>query len=255
MDVDRYLRRIGSGPVAAADLATLRHLQHAHLHAVPFENLDIRAGRALDLNEAALFNKLVERRRGGICYEQNVLFAALLRALGFQVSLLAAEVGTAEAAFGPAFDHMALLVAIGERRFLADVGFGDSFVEPLDLDQRGEQRQDTATYAVRPERPDGSSYVVMTRPHVVGSVPVASFPFQTRPHDVADFEPMCVYHQTSAQSHFTRKDICSLATRAGRITISGDQLIETRAGAKVVTELRDPAQRACALRAHFGVVL
>ncbi len=252
MDADRYLRRIGSGPVASADLAALRQLQHAHLHAVPFENLDIRAGRALDLNEAALFDKVVERRRGGICYEQNVLFAALLRALGFQVSLLAAEVGTAEATCGPSFDHMALLVVIGERRFLADVGFGDSFLEPLDLDQPGEQLQDTAAYEVRP---DGASYVVMTRPHVEGGVPVALLRFQTRPRDVVDFKPMCIYHQTSAQSHFTRKDLCSLATRAGRITISGDQLIETRAGTKVVTELRDAAQRARALRAHFGVVL
>ena len=150
------------------------------------------------------------------------------------------------------FDHMALLVVIGERRFLVDVGFGDSFLEPLDLDQRGEQPQDTAAYEVRP---DESSYVVMKRPYVEGSTPVASFRFQTQPCEVVDFEPMCLHHQTSAESHFTRKDICSLATRAGRITISGDQLIETRAGAKVVSELRDPVQRRLALRAHFGVVL
>ena len=138
MDADRYLRRIASGPVSRADLTTLRHLQRAHLHAVPFENLDIRGGRMLALSEAALFDKIVARRRGGICYEQNTLFAALLRTLGFQVSLLAAEVGMADATFGPSFDHMALLVVSGEQRFLADVGFGDSFLEPLDLDQRGE---------------------------------------------------------------------------------------------------------------------
>lgn len=251
MDVDRYLHRIASGPVSGADLTTLRHLQRVHLHAVPFENLDIRCGRALALGEAALFDKIVARRRGGICYEQNTLFAALLRALGFRVSLLAAEVGTAETTFGPSFDHMALLVVIDERRFLVDVGFGDSFLEPLDLDQRGEQPQDTAAYEICP---DGPWYVVMQRPHVEGSAS-ASFRFQTQPREVVDFEPMCLHHQTSPESHFTRKDICSLATRAGRITISGDQLIETRAGSKVVSELRDPAQRALALRTHFGVVL
>lgn len=252
MDVDRYLRRIDSGAVNAANPTTLRHLQQAHLHAVPFENLDIRGGRPLTLSESALFDKIVVRRRGGICYEQNTLFAALLRTLGFQVSLVAAEVATAEATFGPSFDHMALLVVIGERRFLVDVGFGDSFLEPLDLDLRGEQPQGTAAYEMRP---DGSSYVVMKRLHLEGSAPVASFRFQTRPREVVDFEPMCLHHQTSLESHFTRKDICSLATRAGRITISGDQLIEMRAGSKVVSELRDSVQRRRALRAHFGVVL
>ena len=252
MDVDQYLRRIAANPVSRPDLTALRHLQHAHLHAVPFENLDIRCGRPLALDEAALFDKIVTRRRGGICYELNTLFAALLRALGFQVSLLAAEVATGETTFGPAFDHMALLVVIAERRFLADVGFGDSFQEPLDLDQRGEQPQDTAAYEVRQ---DGPWHVVMRRPHAQGSASAASFRFQAEPREVVDFGPMCLHHQSSPQSHFTRKDICSVATRDGRITISGNQLIETRAGSKVIRELRDPAEHGLALKAHFGVVL
>ena len=253
MDIDRYLRRIAAHPARGADLPALRHLQHAHLHAVPFENLDIRSGRALDLGEAALFDKIVSRRRGGICYEQNTLFAALLRALGFQVSLLAAEVGTGEGTFGPAFDHMALLVVIDERRFLADVGFGDSFLHPLELDLRGEQQQDTA--AAYEVRVDGAWHVVMKRLRSEGSAPTASFRFRTEPHEVVDFEPMCLYHQTSPESHFTRNDICSLATPDGRITISGDRLIETRAGSKVARELHGTAERALALRTHFGVVL
>lgn len=252
MDTARYLRRIASGPVSGADLATLRHLHRAHLLAVPFENLDIRAGRPLSLKEADLFDKIVERRRGGICYELNTLFAALLRALGFDVRLLAAEVATADGGFGPAFDHMALLVVVGQRRFLADVGFGDSFLEPLDLDQRGEKRQDTAAYELRR---DGPSYLLMKRAHADGSAPVASFRFRTRRCALAEFEPMCAHHQTSAASHFTRNDVCSVATPTGRITISGDALIETHAGARVVTELRDPALRSRMLQARFGVVL
>lgn len=252
MDVDRYLRRIGSATLCGTDLATLRQLQRAHLYAVPFENLDIRCGRTLVLNEAALFDKIVGRRRSGICYELNALFSGLLKALGFRVSLLAAEVATTQASYGPSFDHMALLVVIGKRRLLADVGFGDSFLEPLDLDQCGEQPQDNGVYEIRP---DGPSYVVMKRPHVEDGTAEPSFRFETRPRDLADFEPMCLYHQTSPESHFTRKDICSLATPEGRMTISGDQLIETRAGSRVVHELRHPEQRRLALRAHFGVVL
>lgn len=251
-DVDRYLQRIASGPASGVGPAALRELHRAHLHAVPFENLDIRGGRALDLGEAALFDKIVVRRRGGLCYELNTLFAKLLGALGFQVTLIAAEVAMAGGGFGPPFDHMALLVSIGERRFLADVGFGDSFLEPLDLDRRGEQWQGSIAYAVCRR---GPWHVVMKRPRGEACTPVASYRFQLQPHEVVDFEPMCLHHQQSVESHFTRKDICSLATPHGRITISGNQLIETRAGHKVISELRDPAHRNLILQSQFGVAV
>jgi N-hydroxyarylamine O-acetyltransferase len=76
------------------------------------------------------------RRRGGFCYELNGLFAALLRALGFQVTMLSAQVMGRQGRFGPDFDHMTLMVLLAER-WLADVGFGDSFLEPMRLDERG----------------------------------------------------------------------------------------------------------------------
>jgi len=67
-------------------------LHEAHLLAVPFENLDIVLGRAIVLDEASLWTKIVDHHRGGFCYELNGLFALLLRALGFQVDLLSAAV-------------------------------------------------------------------------------------------------------------------------------------------------------------------
>ena len=252
MDVDRYLHRIGCGPPPGADIATLRRLQHAHLHAVPFENLDIRAGQPLSLDESTLFDKIVVRRRGGICYEQNTLFAALLRQLGFEVALFGAEVGLAEGGFGPPFDHMALLVTLGAQRWLVDVGFGDSFVLPLDLDQRGEQRQGRSVYALDL---DGTWQVLTKRAKIGGSIATPSYRFQTQPREVADFEPMCRHHQTSPASHFTQRDICSLPTPTGRVTLSDNQLIETDAGVRRVTGLRDASQRDRALRAHFGFAL
>src|SRR5256885_14139468 len=109
------------------DAETLRGLQVAHLQSVPFENLSIHAGEPIVLEDEALFKKIVERRRGGFCYEANGLFAALLRALGFHVSMLSAEVAHAEGGFSRAFDHMALMVRL-EQRWLADGGFGDSFL-------------------------------------------------------------------------------------------------------------------------------
>src|SRR6266550_6884083 len=134
MDIQAYLQRISyTGPLVPI-AETLRLLQVAHLQTVPFENLSIHSGEPIVLDDDALFEKIVRRRRGGFCYELNGLFAALLRALGFDVKMLSARVANAEGIFGPDFDHMTLLVTLAEP-WLVDVGFGDSFLEPLKLDE------------------------------------------------------------------------------------------------------------------------
>ena len=110
MDLPAYLRRINYRGEQSPTAATLRELHRAHLLAVPFENLDIHLGRTILLDQDALFDKIVTRRRGGFCYELNGLFALLLRGLGFEVTLLAAGVARATGGFGPEFDHLTLLV-------------------------------------------------------------------------------------------------------------------------------------------------
>src|SRR5207248_7901536 len=120
--------------------ASLRHIHRAHLLAVPFENLDIPLKRKIVCEEESFLRKIVERRRGGFCYQMNGAFAALLRALGFQVTLLSARVDREDGSAGPEFDHLALKVDL-EEPWLADVGFGDSFVEPLRLQTGVEQPQ------------------------------------------------------------------------------------------------------------------
>ena len=95
MNVEEYLVRIGFAAGSRPDAASLVALHRAHMRAVPFENLDIHRKRALVLDEAQLFDKIVRARRGGICYELNGLFAALLREqpvrLADAIQLAAAE--------------------------------------------------------------------------------------------------------------------------------------------------------------------
>ena len=134
VDLDSYLARIGYAGPRAPTPAVLREVHLAHLRTVPFENLSVRRGEAIVLEESALFEKIVRRRRGGFCYELNGLFAALLEALGFRVARLAGRV----AADGIPFDHLALRVDLDEP-WLADVGFGDSFLTPLRLSSREPQ--------------------------------------------------------------------------------------------------------------------
>src|SRR5580700_4468710 len=145
VDIPAYLARIHYSGPTEANAETLRALHRAHLVAVPFENLDIHLGRKITVDEAAILNKVVGLRRGGFCYELNGAFAALLRALGFRVTLFSARVAREDGSHGPEFDHLTLRVDLDEP-WLADVGFGECFLEPLRLESRAEQPQTGRVY-------------------------------------------------------------------------------------------------------------
>jgi N-hydroxyarylamine O-acetyltransferase len=251
MDVDAYLKRINYNGPSAQDAQTLRALQVAHLLAVPFENLSIHAGEPVVLDDDALFRKIVQDRRGGFCYEANGSFAALLRALGFKVDMLAAGVARAQGGFGPNFDHMALMVTLAER-WLVDVGFGDSFLEPLLVDSRDEQTQDSRSFRIVAD----NAGLILNRRHHAGDWE-AQYRFTLQPHVFADYEEMCRFHQTSPDSHFTRGTICSRATDDGRITLTGLRLISTsgREPARQERTLMNEEEFSSVLRDEFGIVM
>jgi N-hydroxyarylamine O-acetyltransferase len=251
VNIAAYLDRINyHGPLApTAD--TLRDLQVFHLLTVPFENLSIHAKQPIVLDDNALFEKIVKRRRGGFCYEANGLFAALLRALGFDVKMLSAGVAKAAEEFGPDFDHMALMVTLDER-WLVDVGFGDSFREPLLIDERGVQWQGERTYRIDS---DGTHSILMQHDNGAGGEWKAQYRFTLQPFEYSDYEEMCRYHQTSPQSHFTRGRICSIATPDGRVTLSEMRLIITKNGERQERALKNEEEYAALLREYFGGAL
>jgi N-hydroxyarylamine O-acetyltransferase len=228
----------------------LRELQLAHLRAVPFENLSIHAGEPIVLENEALFTKIVGRRRGGFCYEANGLFAALLREIGFDVAMLSAGVADGEGAFGPDFDHMVLMVSL-DQRWLVDVGFGDSFLYPLLLDERGVQVEGHRAYRILPE----GAYLILSQRENSHEWK-AQYRFTLQPHEYADYDEMCRYHQTSPQSHFTRARICSRATEEGRITLSEMRFITTSGNDRRQERLlTGPEEYAGILRDQFGIVM
>ncbi len=125
LDVTAYLRRIYYFDPVPPTLATLHALSRAHGLAVPYENVDSCLGIPTALDEAALFDKIVRRRRGGVSRELNGLFAALLRALGFTVTLLSAQKVDDLGRPGPEMRHLMLLIQL-EQRWLLDVGSMDT---------------------------------------------------------------------------------------------------------------------------------
>lgn len=248
MDIGRYLARIGySGPTTPT-AETLRAVHLAHLFTVPFENLDISLKRKIVVDPEITVGKIVEQRRGGFCYELNGALAALLESLRFKVTLLSARAAREDGGFGPEFDHMTLRVDLDEP-WLADVGFGDCFLEPLRLAIGIEQRQCGRAFRIREQ---GNSLLLEEK---ISGRWKKEYLFTLQPRRVDEFAEMCHFHQTSPKSHFTRNSVCTRATPEGRITVTDSKLIVTKNGKREERPLESKEEWTKILKEQFGVVL
>lgn len=239
-----YLARLETPAPPRPDAAGLHELQLRHLRAVPFENLSIHLGEEIVLEPEPLSAKIARQGRGGICYELNGAFAALLTALGFEVSLLAARVH-GQGGLSPLFDHVALRVDAPEPH-LADVGFGAFSHHPLRLDLAG------------PQADPGGEFQIVAREHGDLDVHMDGVPqyrLESRPRQLAEFVPTCWWHRTSPQSPFTRSLTCSRLTPDGRVTLSGRRLIRTIHGERHERVLGSEVETLAAYRSEFGIVL
>ncbi|KKC23782.1 arylamine N-acetyltransferase family protein [Sphingomonas sp. SRS2] len=132
IDLDAYLTRIAIGVAPDADAVGLAAVQRAHRLAIPFENLDVRLGRGISLDPTHVFDKLVHKRRGGYCFEQNQLFLRALTAIGFDARPLLARVWLMAVDIPP-HTHTLNLVRIDGEDWIADAGFGGSYSPPMRL--------------------------------------------------------------------------------------------------------------------------
>jgi len=249
VDLPAYLERIAYSGSSEPTAAILRALHRAHLFAVPFENLDIALGRRIVTDETRILDKVVRQRRGGFCYELNTTFTTLLRALEFEITLLSARVPRPNGDEGPEFDHLALRVDL-EQPWLADVGFGESFLEPLRLESGIEQSDPVGTFRLI----EKGDRLQMEKAGSEGMWK-QQYSVSPQPRTLEEFSGMCHYHQTSPESHFTQNRICSRATPDGRITLSAMQLITTVNGQREERALRSQGERVSVLREQFGIEL
>ena len=254
MNVVTYLKRIHHTQRVKPDVDTLHGLQIAHMQSVPFENLDIGLKRVIQIKEPDIWNKLVVNKRGGFCYELNGLFAWLLKQIGFEVTYLnARDYHEADDTFGIDFDHLVLMVRIPNEstRWLVDVGWGDTFTQPLDIDNPEWQEQGLRAYRLEPFR-DG--HQLWQRGY--GEKIERQYYFDLIPHQFpAEYEATCRYHQTSPQSIFTRNRIISRLTEDGRISLDNDRLIITAHGQRQEAPLQNEEEFHDLLKKYFDIVL
>ena len=225
MDTGAYLRRLGlSGPLQP-DLDSLELLQRSHLTAVPFENLDIHARRQVRTDDTWTLAKVVDRRRGGWCFELNGAFASLLAALGYEVRRLAATVllGGSNA---PMPTHLTIEVNL-ERRYLVDVGFGDSFIRPLPLDDEGRHDGGTGDYGFLIE----ADHTTLVSWDEDGRAE-PQYRFDRTPRAPSDFEAASAYLRTTPGLGWTQSRFATRLLDGGpdRVTLLTDRIKFRRDG-------------------------
>lgn len=247
IDLDAYFRRIHYTGPREATLETLRAIHRRHVEAIAFENLDPLMRRGVRLDPASLQRKLVHGGRGGYCYEQNLLLSYVLRALGFQVTGLAARVmwNVPEDQILPR-THMLLAVDIGTDRYIADVGFGGlTLTEPLRLVTDIEQPTSHEPFRLREA---GSEYVLEAYVREAWR-PLYRFGLQEQLE--ADYEAVSWYLNNHPASRFLNNLIAARVTAEGRFALLNDQFTihrlgraserrNVRSGAELLGILRGP---------------
>lgn len=230
-------------------LQVLTELQRNFLLTVPFENLDIHLNIPMDLSVSALFKKIVARQRGGLCFENNILFYSLLQLIGFDVQFVGAEMYQGQPnSIG--INHMALLVSIKNESYLVDVGNGKFYGIPIPIKNRIQIRGEDAIYWVD----DYHEFKVLYYLDQNGQKQ-PRYAFDTAAKQFKDFIQPSIYTQTSPESIFKQKILVTKYLENGRMTLSDNKLIHTRAGKQETKELESPEEYRDILTTFFGIKL
>ncbi len=250
-DQKRYLERIGIAGPPTPDKTALDRLILAHQTTVPFENLDVYdAGRDIRLDTAGLFDKIVERRRGGYCFELNGLFMSLLLSLGFDCFPIAVRVVWNLDCYMPV-SHRAGIVRLGGKRYFCDVGFGGP--QPgtaLDLDAKKPQRSGPDEFIFTRDA-DGDT--VISR--ITESGRERLLKFSERRCENVDFLAPNEYQSKNADSGFKKTRMVNIATNGGSVSINDSVLRIHDNGQVSEKTLETEKELAEALKTYFGIAV
>jgi N-hydroxyarylamine O-acetyltransferase len=247
LDRDAYLARIGYQGDLSPTLETLNALHFAHLSAIPFENLDIVLGQPIKLDLASVQAKLVTARRGGYCFEQNALLAAVLESLGFNVVRLAARVRFGAKEIRPRL-HMLLEVRIDNESWLADVGFGCSGpLYPIRLVDSEQCQQGAWIFRIRDE---GAEFVLQSL-EADGWLDLYSF--TREPQHPVDYEAGNHWTSTHPQSPFVQSLMVQKGALTSRLILRNRELTELKPLEKTTEAIEGDVALLELLAIRFGL--
>jgi N-hydroxyarylamine O-acetyltransferase len=244
-----YLNRIDFHDVAKADIATIAEMMRCQLFTVPFENLDVQAGKVISLVPEEIVEKILYRNRGGYCYEVNGLFAMALQSLGIPYQFVAAR---------PMFypvkrpkTHMAIVLRVNDEEWLCDLGFGSYGIRaPMRLNLTDvEVKQDFDTFVLC--KTNDREYLLKA---LVGGEWANQYAFDLSPQDWIDFVPANYLNSTHPDAVFVQKLLIVLHDQTGRKILFGDML-KTIANGRAEKQTIAPEDRASILSNKFGLML
>jgi N-hydroxyarylamine O-acetyltransferase len=222
MQIEKYFDRIKYNGSPTPCFELLKQLQQQHLLNIPFENLDIHWKIPIELDTDKIFDKIVNKKRGGFCYELNSLFYMLLVSIGFEARMISARVYDNNVKeFGREYDHLAIIVRLEDNDWLVDVGFGEFSFSPLRIVPDEIKSDKRGRFMITKKQQDA---LIVNK--ASGNEWVPEYLFTLRDRRLSEFEEMCRFHQFSPESHFTGKRVCSVLTDGGkrRISISDNKI-------------------------------
>ncbi|MFG2992858.1 arylamine N-acetyltransferase [Streptomyces sp. NPDC048257] len=260
LDLDAYLARIGfpgdAGDAGASgelrpDLPTLYAVHRAHTAAIAFESLDVLLDRPVALDLKSIEDKLVHRRRGGYCYEQNSLLAAALERIGFEVSGRGAR-NRARGDSLLAVTHAVLVVTVDGEPWLCDAGFGHQGPrEPVPLGRPGtDVQQGEWTYRVREEE-NGVLALCLLR----GDTWRDLYAFSPQQYHPVDYVVLNHYSSSHPASSFVGRLVVQYPGDGVRRALVGRELTRLYPDGRAERETVGPDELLAVLDREFGLRL
>ncbi|XP_062442596.1 arylamine N-acetyltransferase, liver isozyme-like [Rhea pennata] len=243
MNIQEYFSRISyHGSHKDADLKTLTVIFQHHVQAIPFENLSMHCGESIDLDLEPIYNKIVRKKRGGWCLENNYLLFWALQRIGYDVSILGGNsYDPAEKTYTTNINHVLLKVVIDGNPYIVDGGFGGIYQiwQPMMLISGKDQPQIPGIFRFTED--NGIWYLEkIKRKNYISeqSAPSTDTPetgkirkmcsFTLEPRHMNDFQELNTYLQTSPDTLFRKKSICSLQTTEGVCALVGWTFTEVK---------------------------
>ena len=247
LDLDAYFDRIGWGESTTPGYDTLAGLVRAHMAHIPFENFDVLLGRPPRLDLDGLQAKLVTARRGGYCFEQATLFAAVLEAIGFAPRRHSARVVLQAPRTESPRTHMFLTVPLAEGTFVVDPGFGSLAPRaPVPLgDEMGAIADQASHWLTR----NGAYWTLHVRS---GDEVIDAWVTTLEDDHPADFVMANHFTATHPGSPFVNRILLRALRGDGRVSVMNRDLTMVEGNATKTSQLADRAALRQVVATHFG---
>lgn len=247
-EVKTYLERIDCKDAEEISLKNLARLIRAHLEHIPFEDLDVfDRGETPSLNEKALFHKVVENKRGGYCFELNILFRILLETMGYSVYSVAARVLWNKESLPP-LSHIGLVVCLEEKKYFCDVGYGGPGPKGVTELKEGKQTVAGEDFCIRHLK-EGD--ILIERQH--HGIWKALLQFADRPVRKVDFELLNFYFSQNPVAAFKQHRIVNLCTPQGSKALMDMELTVHERGEVKKKVYKDMKELKKGLEEEFGI--